>query len=539
MCGINLVVAEGGRVDLIQRMNAVTRHRGPDDVGVYCAGNFSLGNVRLAIRDVAHGKQPMVDQAAGVAVSFNGEVWNYGELRALLQQRGHVFHTDCDTEVILHGYKEWGTDLFRRLHADFGLAIVDSRQKRAIIARDRLGIKPLYYTLQGKLAAVSSEMKGLLAVLPAESERHRPLESLHPDHLYDHGSITEIDGISMVLPGEFVELTWQHGRASAKRSLYYRWDYFLRQDDEETAIGNIAGLLEDAIRRQVVSERPVAVAVSGGIDSSIVAAVASKHIDLMCYSIGALDVTETENARALTDYLKERGHRILGFREIRVDEEGIRQCLAPSLFHLESSYPMQADMAVVTYILAREISRDGFKVLLSGEGADELFLGYHSYFQRRKREGRLQEAMIEQVENLHRYNNARVDKSFMAHGVEPRVPFQHAPLVEYVISLHPDMKMGNPTPGNGYPDMQKYVLRRAAERMRCADGGPLLPAEVIWRRKEYYAKGMDLPGLIGRALGLLTQGLADAEAAQVRFASYKQLFSRLLLDQTATQREAA
>jgi asparagine synthetase B (glutamine-hydrolysing) len=181
------------------------------------------------------------------------------------------------------------------------------------------------------------------------------------------------------------------------------------------------------------------------------------------------------------------------------------------------------------------VSRDGYKVFLSGEGADELFLGYHSYFRRRQREGKLHEAMIEQVENLHRYNNARLDKACMAHGVESRVPFQYGPLVEYAIAIEPELKMGNPTPANGLPDMQKYVLRRAVERLKGPVDGPLLPADVVWRRKEYYAKGMALPDLIAQALALPCQGMTDAEAARVRHQVYADRFLRLLLSPPAAR----
>jgi asparagine synthase (glutamine-hydrolysing) len=515
-------------------MNAVIRHRGPDDHGVYTDGAFGVGNVRLAIRDVAHGRQPMVDASAGVAVVFNGEVWNDRELRTLLESRGHRFTTACDTEVILHGYKEWGTDLFARLHADFALAIVDSSRRLAVVARDRLGIKPLYYTTTGPGFAASSEIKALLAVCPRGHLNHRPLDLRNHAALYADPAGTEVEGVAAVLPGEFIECSWEDGHAVTRRRQYHRQDYRLHGDSLDVAVGRVAELLEDAVRRQVVSDRPLAVALSGGVDSSVIAALASRHVDLMCYSIGAQGATETANARAVVEHLRRQGHRITGFREVRVDEPAVRRHLDAALWHLESSYPIQADMAVVTHLLAAAVARDGYPVLLSGEGADELFLGYHSYFRRKQREGRLTEAMVEQLENLHRYNNARLDKSCMAHGVEARVPFQHAPLVDYAVGIDPALKMGNPTPGDGRPDMQKFVLRRAAEQLRGVNGGPLLPPEVVWQRKEYYAQGMGLPGLIGRALGL-SPTAAETDAACLRQEVYAKRLARQLFGDDTTR----
>jgi len=148
-------------------------------------------------------------------------------------------------------------------------------------------------------------------------------------------------------------------------------------------------------------------------------------------------------------------------------------------------------------------------------------------FRRKQREGRLAEAQAEQLDSLHRFNNARLDKSCMAHGVEARVPFQYGPLVAYAVGIDPALNMGNPTPEDGRPDLQKFILRRAVEQLRGVNGGPLLPPEVVWRRKEYYAQGMGLPGLIGRALGLPPTG-ADA-AARLRQRAYAERLSRQLL----------
>ncbi len=539
MCGINLLMSGRGRPDLLHQMNAILGHRGPDGCGAFTADAFGLGHVRLAIRDVNHGHQPMLDAAAGVAISFNGEVWNDRELRAALEARGHRFATDCDTEVILHGYKEWGTGLFARLHADFGLAIVDRPRQRAVIARDHLGIKPLYYTAAGSWFAASSEIKALLIVCPDGRDRHRPVDLDTPAALYDDPARTEVEGVSAVLPGEFIEVTWTSGSATARHQRFHNRDSRPHGDGLEAATVRVGALLEEAVARQIVSERPVAVALSGGVDSSVIAALASRHVDLMCYSIGAADVTETQNARAVAEYLHRQGHRIVGFREVHVDEAAIRRHLDAALWHLESSYPIQADMAVVTYLLAQAVARDGYRVLLCGEGADELFLGYHSYFQRKQREGRLAEAQAEQLDSLHRYNNARLDKSCMAHGVEARVPFQYAPLVDYAIGIDPVLKMGNPTPADGRPDVQKFVLRRAVEQLRGVGGGPLLPPEVVWRRKEYYAQGMGLPGLIGRALGLPPVG--PDMAARLRQQTYAERLTRQLLGAAPgfTAREAA
>lgn len=378
MCGIcGILDFARGRIDpeLIERMNATQAHRGPDDRGVWSSPPVALGQTRLSIIDLsAAGHQPMVSEDGRVAMAYNGEVYNFPELAAELRRKGHRFHGRSDTEVVLHAYLEWGEDCFVRLNGMFAIAIWDGRSRRLLLVRDRFGIKPLHWAWDGIGRLVfGSEVKAILA--DPKVDRRLDAGFLH-EYLYYGNSLwdqTAFEGIRRVLPGTYVVV-----EESGIREERY-WDLRElpeRREGLEELTAGVRERLEAAVRRHLISDVPVAVFLSGGIDSSAIACLASRHAQgrLRTYTAGfdqGMDGDERPRARRLAERLG------TDHREIFVRVRDLKSTLEALARAHDEPFADAANLPL--YLLCRELQGEGVKVVLQGDGGDEIFAGYRRY----------------------------------------------------------------------------------------------------------------------------------------------------------------
>jgi asparagine synthase (glutamine-hydrolysing) len=376
MCGI------AGLVDFekpiapgtLEAMLRLIVHRGPDDEGRYEKGPFAIGMRRLSIIDLAGGHQPLANEDETVWVVFNGEIYNYMELRAELETRGHVFRTNCDTEVIVHLYEDFGPCFPEYLNGMFGIALWDTRRQRVVLARDHLGIKPVFWHYRDGRLAFGSEMKCILAsgCPPCTINKGALATYLHLGYI-PRGQ-TAFSEITQLPPGHI--LTLEMGRPPALCAYWRLADAFHAnaEMDEQSAAARALALLDDAVRLQLRSDVPLGVFLSGGIDSSAVSALAARHVHRIdTFGVGFTGhyFDETPYAREVARYIGSEHHEII------VEPQTLLDHLDLLTWHIEGP---NADPAMLpSYIVCRH-ARSAVKVALSGNGGDEVFGGYFRHF---------------------------------------------------------------------------------------------------------------------------------------------------------------
>jgi asparagine synthase (glutamine-hydrolysing) len=371
MCGLcGYVAPEGvaapGR-DVLERMTRTLAHRGPDAEGLRHDGRVGLGSRRLSIIDLPGGDQPISNEDGTIWIVYNGEVFNYRALREELAARGHRFRTVGDTEVVVHLYEEYGAECVRHLRGMFAFALWDAPRGRLLLARDRPGIKPLYYASCGGVLAFASELKSLLHILPSPPE---PDPAALEEYLalgYVPAPRTILAGVRKLPPAH--TLLWDRGRMDVRRYWGVRYDVDARCRPAE-AVARLRALLEDAVRAWMVSDVPVGAFLSGGVDSSAVTALMCRVAPgrVQTFSIGFDDPTYDERA-----YARQVAARYdTDHYEVRLDAAalGALPRLAWSL-----DEPLADDSAVPTYVVS-QLAHQHVKVVLSGDGGDELFGGY-------------------------------------------------------------------------------------------------------------------------------------------------------------------
>ncbi len=364
MCGI-FGFAGFEKPDLLARMAAAVGHRGPDGEGFLTDGRFSMGMRRLSIIDLAGGDQPIENEDGTLAVCFNGEIYNYLELREELESLGHAFRTRSDTETIVHAFEQWGEACLEHLNGMFAFALWDRREKSLFLARDRAGQKPLYYWNEGGRFLFGSEVKSLLE---ADFVERRPNLAAVDAYLalrYVPQPETLFDGIRTLPAGHCATL--RRGELRVRRW----WELPLGAPDrisDADALDAFEELFLDAVRLTLRSDVPVAAYLSGGIDSSLVVAAMARFTDrIHTYSIGfGSDIDETDQAAATARHLGTEHHEI----QVRAEHFGE---LGRIVHHMEC--PVGDPLVLAYWNLARETAQD-FKVVLSGEGADESYAGY-------------------------------------------------------------------------------------------------------------------------------------------------------------------
>jgi asparagine synthase (glutamine-hydrolysing) len=377
MCGIAAVLKfeRGERVDPehIRKMCQVMVHRGPDDEGIHTKGRVGLGIRRLSIIDLAAGHQPIRNEDGTVWIIFNGEIYNHAALRGQLIARGHRFNTHCDTETIVHLYEEYGRDCVRHLRGMFAFAIWDSNQGRLFVARDRLGIKPLYYHLSQTSFTLGSEIKVLLAAPDICPEFRR---TILPEYLafgYLSGPETFYEGICKLMPGHWLEVNEQ-----GELRIEQYWDLSISTEETEREesyyVSNYSDLLESAVSSHLMSDVPVGVFLSGGLDSSAVAAIMTRirEAPVETFSVGYSEQTYSElpYARLVARHLNSI------HREVSVGRSEFFDALPNLIWHEDE--PIAWPSSVALYFVAR-LAREHVTVVLTGEGSDETLAGYSRY----------------------------------------------------------------------------------------------------------------------------------------------------------------
>jgi asparagine synthase (glutamine-hydrolysing) len=356
----------------VELMTRSISHRGPDDEGYYIAGPLGLGFRRLSIIDLAGGHQPMSDDEQSVWVVFNGEIYNFLELRRELEGYGHVFRTNSDTEVIIHGYKQWGDEVLNRLNGMFGLAIWDVRQNRLVLARDPFGIKLLYYRIEGDSLYFGSEMRAVRATTPGTAEIDPTALNLFLRFRYTPSPYTILKGVYKLAPG--TKLTVQEGSYQVSRWYQFKPSLFAPPKSSGEAREELLAIYKAAVKRQLISDVPVGLLLSGGIDSGLLLALMNLAGDSWpTYTVGygsTFADDELADAEETARILKSKHTSVSITRSIF--EEALPNIVAC----LEE--PIATSSIVPMYFVC-ERARQDVKVALVGQGPDELFGGYRRH----------------------------------------------------------------------------------------------------------------------------------------------------------------
>jgi asparagine synthase (glutamine-hydrolysing) len=376
MCGICGQYNFGSQAPVlrqdIETMTDTLVHRGPDDEGYYIAGPLGLGFRRLSIIDLAGGHQPMSDQEESVWVIFNGEIYNFFELRRELEGYGHVFRTKSDTEVIVHGYKQWGDDVLNRLNGMFGLAIWDARQRRLVLARDPFGIKLVYYRVDRNSLYFGSELRPIRATMPEEAEVDPTSLNLFLRYRFTPSPYTILKGVHKLAPG--TKLTVQDGSYRLSRWYNFRPTPFAPAKSPGEAREELLALYKQAVRRQLVSDVPVGLLLSGGLDSGLLLAL--MNLDGYAWPTYTVGYGSTFADDELADASETA--RILKSRHtpVAITRSIFEEALPKIVACLEE--PIAASSIVPMYFVC-ERARQDLKVALVGQGPDELFGGYRRH----------------------------------------------------------------------------------------------------------------------------------------------------------------
>lgn len=457
MCGIVAIfhVEEQTQAlrDKALRMSQKIRHRGPDWSGIYCGGHAILAHERLSIVDPESGQQPLYSPDRCQVLAVNGEIYNHKDLRERYKDQ-YQFQTGSDCEVILALYRDRGIDFLEELNGIFAFALYDETRDEFLIARDPIGVIPLYigYDADGKVY-VASELKAL----EGQCDHYEPF-----------------------LPGHYY---WS-GEGKMHRYYHRDWMDYDQVKDNKASVTAIHDGLEAAVRRQLMSDVPYGVLLSGGLDSSIISAVAEKYADmrieddsktkaywprLHSFAVGLKGAPDLAKARLVADHIGTVHHEIN-----YTIQEGL-DAIRDVIYFIETYDVTTVRASTPMYLLARVIKSMGIKMVLSGEGADEIFGGY-LYFHKAPDARAFHEETVRKLSKLYLYDCLRANKSLAAWGVEGRVPFLDKEFLDIAMRTNPEAKL---CPGTM---MEKKILRQAFADM--------LPDEVAWRQKEQFSDGV-------------------------------------------------
>ena len=483
MCGIVCAYelkqpAEVLRPQLLE-MSKKIRHRGPDWNGVYSDEKAILAHERLSIVDPASGKQPLLSPDGKLILAANGEIYNHQELRKQLKGQ-YDFKTQSDCEVILALYQEEGPGFVDKLNGIFAFSLYDAEKDEYFIARDHMGVIPLYmgWDEHGTFY-VASELKAL------------------------EGTCTKIE---LFPPGHYL-----HSADGELKRWYSRdWMEYDAVKENETSIEKLRGALEAAVHRQLMSDVPYGVLLSGGLDSSITSAVAKKYAEkriesgdtdgawwprLHSFSVGLEGSPDLAAAQKVADHIGTVHHEI----KFTI-QEGL-DAIKDVIYNLETYDITTIRASTPMYLMARVIKSMGVKMVLSGEGADEVFGGY-LYFHKAPNAQEFHEETVRKLSKLHMYDCLRANKSLAAWGIEGRVPFLDKEFMDVAMSINPEDKMINGE------RMEKWVLRKAFESY--------LPESVAWRQKEQFSDGVGY-SWIDTLKELVDEKISDEQLANAKY----------------------
>ncbi len=380
MCGIVGISGDFSEVDLIKATKSLN-HRGPDDSGTYIntEQKIGLGHTRLSIIDLSPlGHQPMLSNDESVVLVFNGEIYNFLDLRDQLEKKGYVFKGNSDTEVVLNMYLEFGIECLSYLNGIFGLAIFDQKSNNLYLARDALGVKPIYYYQENSDVIFSSEIKALLFLIKNNLEIDYESIQKYLTYLWCPGDGTPATNIKKVLPGQV--LTINDGQIISKNIWYQlpQTKHLPKIKTSKEAVNQLRKTLSNAVKRQIIADVPVGSFLSGGLDSSAIVALAKKYVkDLNCFTIEPIGGSDDDVAEDLPYAIKVAKHLDVKLEVVQINSDGLTKDLEEMVWMLDEPLADPAPLNVL-YIsrLARE---NGMKVLLSGSGGDDLFTGYRRH----------------------------------------------------------------------------------------------------------------------------------------------------------------
>lgn len=451
------------------------RHRGPDWSGIYCGDKAILAHERLSIVDPSSGKQPLYSKDGKLVLAVNGEIYNHQDYRKKYADN-YEFLTQSDCEVILALYRDKGVDFLEDMNGIFAFALYDIEKDEYLIARDHIGIIPLYigWDSMGTFY-VASELKALEGYCVR-------IEEFKPGHY-----LSSKDG---------------------KMTRWYKrnWMEFDAVKNNQASISELKEALENAVHRQLMSDVPYGVLLSGGLDSSIISAIAKKYAakrvesgntqeawwpQLHSFAVGLVGSPDLAAARKVADHIGTVHHEI----HFTV-QEGL-DAIRDVIYHLETYDVTTVRASTPMYLLARVIKSMGVKMVLSGEGADEIFGGY-LYFHKAPNAEEFHKETVRKIDKLHLYDCLRANKSLAAWGIEGRVPFLDKEFMDVAMRLNPEAKMAK----DG--KMEKWILRKAFE--------DFLPESVAWRQKEQFSDGVGY-SWIDTLRDLASKNISDEEIA--------------------------
>lgn len=483
MCGIVCAFDLKQEADILRprllEMSKKVRHRGPDWSGIYCDPKAILAHERLAIVDPASGKQPLFSEDGKVVLAANGEIYNHRELRKQFEGK-YNFNTASDCEVILALYQEKGEKFIDDLNGIFAFALYDEENDAYLIARDHMGIIPLYMGWdEDGTFYVASELKAL------------------------EGICTKIE---LFPPGHYL-----YSKDGELKKWYVRdWTSYDNVKDNETSIQDLHDALEAAVKRQLMSDVPYGVLLSGGLDSSVTSALAKKFSgnrieaddqtsawwpQLHSFAVGLEGSPDLVAAKKAAEHLGTVHHEI--HFTIQEGLDAIRDVI----HHLETYDVTTVRASTPMYLMARVIKSMGIKMVLSGEGSDELFGGY-LYFHKAPNAKEFHEETVRKLSKLHQYDCLRANKSLASWGIEGRVPFLDKEFMDVAMRLNPKDKMITPE------RMEKWVLRKAFE--------DYLPESIAWRQKEQFSDGVGY-SWIDTLKEMVNKKVSDDQLANAHF----------------------
>lgn len=369
MCGITGIVSKSkNKKKLIHEMNEQIIHRGPDAEGVYVDEIVALGQRRLSIIDLTdNGNQPIYNEDKSILVMYNGEVYNYQEIRKELEEKGHKFSTNTDTEVLVHGYEEWGYSILDRLRGMFAFCLYDKNKNKLFIARDHFGVKPLYYYKNDKVFLFGSEIKSFLVHPDFKKELNKEMLGAYLTFSFTPGSKTFFKDVYKLEPGHYMVYDLVKNTYEDKR--YFKLEFSKTEKSYENIVDDISRGMKDSVKHHLISDVEVGSFLSSGIDSSYLVSMARPD---KTYTVGYEESRYSE-----IDYAKDLTER-LGITNIssKISKEEYLKAIDDVYYHMDE--PTTDACSIAVYFLSRLASQD-LKVVLSGEGADEFFGGYNSY----------------------------------------------------------------------------------------------------------------------------------------------------------------
>ena len=365
MCGIVGLVTKKEKENIIKLMNDRIKHRGPDGDGYFIDGDVALGHRRLSIIDLSTGDQPMFNEDGSVVTVFNGEIYNYHELKEELIALGHDFKTKSDTEVLVHGYEEWHTDLPKHLRGMFAFAIYDKNKNEVFLARDNFGIKPLYFAKMNDTFMFASEIKAFLDVPDFEKVFNESILETYLEFSFVPTNETFFKGVHRLDAG--CSLLYKDGEI--KLNKYFKLDFKEENMSFEDAVKNISDVMKDSVEKHLIADVEVGSFLSSGIDSSYIVSLAKPN---KTYTVGYENKKYDE-----TMYAKDLAEKLGIKNESKIiTKEEYLENISKIMYHLDE--PTSDPAAISLYFVAKLASKD-LKVVLSGEGADEFFGGYNYY----------------------------------------------------------------------------------------------------------------------------------------------------------------